>query len=594
MRTQPAGRVVRQKKLNRSTHQQILREDQIESAEYDSLQGQYKVETGVEKGEENEYHLQAALAASHSSGDKDGPQEIPAPPAQEGTDIDYESLYSRKFEKPATYIRFSQTVEECIGCQYNMTTEDDIFLKDHNKKKTLSNQQLSEDHFEKLMELFEDTADTHTPYAAVDNTLVSFETMKEAMKERGEEKIPAYVKDIYEYWKTRRQECENRGIQPSLKFETHQDIDEGDPYVCFRRREVRATRKTRARDMQITDKVRKLRKEMEEARLLIRMATEREILKRDLLQCERSVFRSRSEIKSLKVKLGIKSDPDDELLINQKVCMLSFLERKPGNPIDSSKPQKRKAPDFQNAPRPLPPLRIPARPDGRGIEMDLILLSDQLAQKENMLQRELEEKSAQHVKWNENYIDCTREPLLPVEGQSSSTGFRPAMAQYSHNLLTPPSSVTSETFEQVSLVNQNKPDAVTVRYSTPPEEDDRRARPAYRRRIGRGGRLWIDRRGMSIAASKGAERNSERWKYDQDDDDDDDDGQPVYEIDPYDTNPLRFRSTIPLSGHLYPDLHLHRQRMFQQASQSNRAGTGGSPVNNRAIGPPSQPHQPSN
>lgn len=53
MRTQPAGRVVRQKKLNRSTHQQVLREDQIESAEYDSLQGQHKVETGVEKAEEN-------------------------------------------------------------------------------------------------------------------------------------------------------------------------------------------------------------------------------------------------------------------------------------------------------------------------------------------------------------------------------------------------------------------------------------------------------------------------------------------------------------------------------------------------------------
>ncbi|CAD6439673.1 1d32aacc-57f2-4b98-afd6-1ff9bb3585aa [Sclerotinia trifoliorum] len=565
MRTQPAGRVVRQKKLNRSTHQQILREDQIESAEYDSLQGQYKVETGVEKAEENEYHLQAALAASHSSGDKDAPQEIPAPPAQEGTDIDYESLYSRKFDKPATYIRFSQTVEECTGCQYNMTTEDDIFLKDYNKKKTLSNQQLSEDDFEKLMELFEEIADTHTPYAAVDNTLVTFETMKEAIKERGEEKIPGNVKDIYEYWKSRRQACENRGIQPSLKFETHQDIDEGDPYVCFRRREVRATRKTRARDMQITDKVRRLRKDMEEARLLIKMATERETIKKQLLECERSVFVSRSEIKNLKVKLGIKSDPDDELLINQK-------------------PQKKRTLDFQNVQRPPPPLRIPPRPDGRGIEMDMILLSDQLAQKENMLQRELEEKSAQHVKWNENYVDCTREPLLPVEGQTSNTGFRPATAQYSQYLLTPPSSVTSESFDQASPVSQEKPDAVTVRYSTPPEEEDRRAQPAYRRRIGRGGRLWIDRRGMSTAASKSAEKKSDRWKYDQDDDDDD--GQPVYEVDPYDTNPLRFRSTIPLSGHLYPDAH--RQRMFQHQTQSNRAVTGGSPGNNRAIGPPNQ------
>ncbi|KAK6610779.1 hypothetical protein ACHAPC_007188 [Botrytis cinerea] len=583
MRTQPAGRVVRQKKLNRSTHQQILREDQIESAEYDSLQGQYKVETGVEKAEENEYHLQAALAG-HTSGDKDVPQEIPAPPAEEGTDIDYESLYSRKFDKPATYIRFSQTVEECTGCQYNMTTEDEIFLKDYNKRKTLSNQQLSEDNFEKLMEIFEETAENKTPWASIDKTLVSFETMKEVIKERGEEKIFGHLKELYEYWKSRRHACDNHGIQPSLKFETHQDQDEGDPYVCFRRREVRATRKTRARDMQITDKVRRLRKEMEEARDLIKMATERETYKKKLLQCERSVFESRSEIKSLKIKLGIKSDPDDELLINQKVCIISTTEREFGHPTDNPKPQKRKAMDFQNVQRQPAPLRIPPRPDGRGIEMDMVQLSHVLAQKENMLQRELEEKSAQHIKWNENFIDCTREPLLPVEGQSSNTGFRPATAQYSQYLLTPPSSVTSESFDQASPVSQEKPDAVTVRYSTPPEEDDRRSQPAYRRRIGRGGRLWIDRRGMSTAVNKSMERKPDRWKYDEDEDEDD--GQPVYEVDPYDTNPLRFRSTIPLSGHLYPDAH--RRSMFQHQSQSNRTGTGGSPGNNRAIGPPNQ------
>lgn len=211
-----------------------------------------------------------------------------------------------------------------------MTTEDDTFLKDYNKRKTLSNQQLSEDDFEKLMEQFEELAETHTPFAAVDNTLVSFETVKEFIKER-EGKLRSCVKDIYEYWKSRRQECGNRGIQPSLKFETHQDIDEGDPYVCFRRREVRATRKTRARDMQITDKVMRLRKEMEEARHLIKLATERETYKKQLLQCERSVFESRSEIKNLKVKLGIKNDFDDELLINQKVCTFSLLEKESPN-----------------------------------------------------------------------------------------------------------------------------------------------------------------------------------------------------------------------------------------------------------------------
>jgi enhancer of polycomb-like protein len=44
---------VRIKKLSRSAGQQILREDQIDSTEYDSLQDQYKVETGVEKSEES-------------------------------------------------------------------------------------------------------------------------------------------------------------------------------------------------------------------------------------------------------------------------------------------------------------------------------------------------------------------------------------------------------------------------------------------------------------------------------------------------------------------------------------------------------------
>jgi enhancer of polycomb-like protein len=46
------ARVVRQRKLAKTTFQQVLREDQIESAEYSSLQNQYNVETGVEKSEE--------------------------------------------------------------------------------------------------------------------------------------------------------------------------------------------------------------------------------------------------------------------------------------------------------------------------------------------------------------------------------------------------------------------------------------------------------------------------------------------------------------------------------------------------------------
>jgi enhancer of polycomb-like protein len=68
---------------------------------------------------------------------------------------------------------------------------------------------------------------------------------------------------------------------------------------------------------------------------------------------------------------------------------------------------------------------------------------------------------------------------------------------------------------------------------------------AYRRRIGRLNRLWIDRRGM---ASPPLERNDDlmddRWKYDQSSDDEED--QPMYELDPFDTRALKFRASIPL------------------------------------------------
>lgn len=49
----PAGRATRVKKLAKNFSQQVLREDQLDSAEYSSLlQSQSSVETGVEKSEE--------------------------------------------------------------------------------------------------------------------------------------------------------------------------------------------------------------------------------------------------------------------------------------------------------------------------------------------------------------------------------------------------------------------------------------------------------------------------------------------------------------------------------------------------------------
>jgi enhancer of polycomb-like protein len=241
---------------------------------------------------------------------------VPAPPTEESKDIKYDELYTLEFPNPTTYIRFSQTVEECTGCQYNMTSEDDAYLRSFNAKRPPSSQ-CSEDNFERIMEVFESTADRQAPFAAVDNTVVTFDVMESALKDELEEEVHSFAKDIYDYWRSRRQATSNKGLQPTLKFEIHQDSDDADPYVCFRRRDVRQTRKTRARDVQITDKLRRLRKELEEGRQLVVMAHQREKAKRDLIALDRQIFEQRAKVKDIRLRLNIKGDDED--LINQKV-----------------------------------------------------------------------------------------------------------------------------------------------------------------------------------------------------------------------------------------------------------------------------------
>lgn len=433
-----------------------------------------------------------------------------------------------------------------------MTTEDNVFLTKYNQR---GKGGLCDDiNFELIMEAFEDTAAEQAPFAAIDGSpVLAFDAMQLALKQRVvvEKVIKSFAKDIYEHWKARREAGANHPLQPSLKFEKNQELDDGDPYVCFRRRDARQTRKTRNRDVQSTEKLKKLRKELEEGRELIRLAYQREVAKRDLLKLDKEVFEHRARLKDTKVKLGIKGDDED--LINQR-------------------PQKRKHSEFAQRPQGQP-VRLPGRSDGRALDADLVLLSDLLTQKENLLQTEIDDKIEQHRKWNLNHVDLTREPLASVPGPDTS--FRPATAQYQY-LMTPPSSVRSESFEQDSP-DAEKLDAAMLRFASPPPEDEPRGQPAYRRRIGRGGRLWIDRRGMSAGVRSLDPDVAERFKYDQDDDDE----QPTYEYDPYDLKALKFRATIPLPA------HLHLQRSLGQNPRPN----GTSPNATRAIAAP-QPAPP--
>ncbi|KAI0540923.1 enhancer of polycomb-like-domain-containing protein [Xylaria digitata] len=517
-------RKVRYKKLNIKTPLPVLREHQIDANEYESLTTESQIVTGVEQGEENEYHLQAALKGVGASVDN----EIPVPPPQKSVEADYDELYPTPYIEPRNYIKSSDTVEETLkGSLYDMTTEDDEFLKNYNAKRPGS-AHLSEHDFERIMEAFEDTAAESAPYAEVDNTFIPYELMSQAINHHVREKsVQGHAKTIYEYWRSCRQVTGNKSLHPSLKFETHQEHDDMDPYVCFRRREVRQTRKTRARDVQVADKLKKLRRELEDGRQLVVFAHRREVLKREMLKTDKLVYEQRAKLKETKIRLNIKTDDDD--LVN-------------------TKPQKRPKAEPQQPPRPTPhsQLRLAVRPDGgRSMEpVELTLLRDKQSERQLELLNNIELRVQDHRRWNANYIDLTADPLPPVK-EEQEQNFRPAKTTY---LMTPPASASDSMEVDETPPAPEKSIEPFVFKAASLEDSDEEGMPSFRRRVGRLGRLFIDRRpgklrtGLSSPSRESSSLQSDRWKYD---DDDDDDEPPVYKIDTNSLRQMKFRSTIP-------------------------------------------------
>ena len=459
------------------------------------------------------------------------------------SDLQYDKYYTRTYQQPATYIRFSSTVEDCTGCPYDMDEEDEVFFKSLNKKRKDASVHCTEVEFEQVIYGFEAIANEKQPYAAVDGTpVLNFDEVEVGLDEWVEDdRARGFAKDIYQHWRSRRSKSGNRSLMMTLKVcrglaisfslltsvqsETGADTDDADPYVCFRRRELRQTRKTRGRDAHSAEKLKKLRKELEEARELMALIKQREITKREQLTVDRQLFEQRTNLRQVKQNLPEQyKQGDDDLLINQKKKKpLEITQRQPGQQ-----------------------LRLPQRADGRATEDQLISLSDLLAKQERDIQEQIDSKIAIHAKWNEGWVDMTTAPVTPPLEFGMGSTFRTATTEY---LPTPPASISSEQSGDIAVdaaningSNGRKEDIVAVRYASPSYDGPTHSQPSFRRRIGRGGRLWIDRRGRRTPAKDEREEPvSGRYKYD---DDDEEEEVPTYFFNPFSSESLRFRASL--------------------------------------------------
>lgn len=93
---------------------------------------------------------------------------------------------------------------------------------------------------------------------------------------------------------------------------------EHDPFICFRKREIRTTRKTRRTDMQSVQKLRQLRSELESARQLLEMVSRREKMRRETINLDQMIFEQRVLVREIKSRLQLPDEVIEEARAAQK------------------------------------------------------------------------------------------------------------------------------------------------------------------------------------------------------------------------------------------------------------------------------------
>jgi len=164
----------------------------------------------------------------------------------------------------------------------------------------------------------------------------------------------------------------------------------------------------------------------------------------------------------------------------------------------------------------------------------------------------------------------TKAPLTPPLETGAGLTFRTATTEY---LPTPPASVASEhsgdAASDMGGVNLDKSDSVAVRYASPSYDGPRHTQTSFRRRYGRGGRLWIDRRGMRSPSKQAMILPvSDRFKFD---DDDDDDEVQIYIHDPFDAESMQFRSKLFPTQPTQAQIQARRAQLEAQTASNTRS-----------------------
>lgn len=284
---------------------------------------------------------------------------IPTPDANGQAD-DYDSLLPVDrvdWSDPKELIKFSEKVEECCygwgGLNYEMDDVDVEWLKAFNGKEEGSSadgaagrparagqppnsasssskgkekdanstasggpMRIAEDVFEYVMGMLELWTEKNVPMLHTDLSLLPslasiepvFKTTPPASYFPSFERplgLPAssslvkMASRIYPHWKSRKEQRKGKSIIPQLNFD---EANESDPYLCFRRRDLKVQRKTRIKDTTPVNRLEQVQTELTQATFLVNMVLLREKEKQRALRSEREVWDARWNLLDVKRK----------------------------------------------------------------------------------------------------------------------------------------------------------------------------------------------------------------------------------------------------------------------------------------------------
>ncbi|KAM9346902.1 enhancer of polycomb homolog 2 [Symphorus nematophorus] len=231
--------------------------------------------SGMETEEELEHHLQRALSAQQVFRDQKDHLVIPVPEAETHTTY-YDRLYRGHVPVPKQLIHIQPPGPE--QPDYDLDSEDETLLDRLNRKMDIRPLQ-----FETMVDRLE-KASTHQVVSLCEAKLLLSED-------------DYLLKSVYDYWVRKRTKCGRLSLIPQVKQEKRDGSSNNDAYVAFRRRtEKMQTRKNRKNDEASYEKMLRLRRDFSRTVTILEMIKRRETSKRELLQLTLEVLERRFQL----------------------------------------------------------------------------------------------------------------------------------------------------------------------------------------------------------------------------------------------------------------------------------------------------------